>query len=103
MSKLGKILAKLGYKLKHITKKQMTELIEFYSNQEDGYEMVKGIIQDLNKNKELDYTPNTVIKSDFTISVLERLGFRWPKIDEKYIEKYIDYLEKIHFLRGDNK
>jgi len=103
MSKLDKILAKLGYKLKHITKKQMTELIEFYSNQEDGYEMVKGIIQDLNKNKELDYTPNTVIKSDFTISVLERLGFRWPKIDEKYIEKYIDYLEKIHFLRGDNK
>ena len=103
MSSLDKILSKLGYDLKHISKKQMTELIEFYSNQDNGYEMVKGIIQDLNRNKELDYTPNTVIKSDFTISILESLGFKWPEVDEEYITKYIDYLEKINFLRGDNK
>lgn len=103
MSKLDKILSKLGYKLKHITKKQMTELIEFYSNQDNGYEMVQGIIQDLNRDKELDYTPNTIIKSDFTIDVLKKLGFEWPEIDEEYITKYIDYLKKIDFLRGDNK
>ena len=103
MSKLDMILSKLGYKLEHISKKQMTELIEFYSSQDNGYEKVKGIIQDLNKNKELDYTPNTVIKSDFTISVLDSLGFIWPEVDEDYITKYIDYLQKIDFLRGDNK
>lgn len=103
MSKLDKILSKLGCKLKHITKKQMTELIEFYSNQDNGYEMVKGIIQDLNRNKELDYAPNTIIKSGFTIDVLEALGFKWPEIEEEYITKYIDYLRKIDFLRGDNK
>ena len=103
MSKLDKILSKLGYELKHITKKQMTELIEFYSNQDNGYEMVQGIIQDLNRDKELDYTPNTIIKSDFTIDVLKTIGFEWPEIDEEYITKYIDYLKKIDFLRGDNK
>jgi len=103
MSNLDKILSKLGYKLKHITKKQMTELIDFYSNQDNGYEMVQGIIQDVNRNKELDYTPNTVIKSDFTISVLDKIGFNWPEVDEEYITKYIEYLKKIDFLRGDNK
>ena len=27
---------KLGYELRHITKEQMTELIEFYSKQDNG-------------------------------------------------------------------
>ncbi len=103
MSELDRALNNLNYKLKHISKRQMTELIAFYSKEENGYEKVKGIIQDLNRNKELDYTPNTVIKSDFTIKVLELLGFEWPKIDEEYIIKYIKYLEKINFIKGDNK
>lgn len=102
MSELDTILSKFNYKLKHITKKQMTELIQFYSNQENGHERIKGIIQDLNKNRELDYTPNTVIKSDFTVGVLEQLTFKWPEINEEYITKYIEYLQKIHFLKGDN-
>ena len=51
----------------------MTELIEFYSRQDNGYEMVQGIIQDVNRNKEIEYTPNTVIKSDFTKKVLEEV------------------------------
>ena len=60
-------------------------------------------MQDVNRNKEIDYNPNTVIKSDFTKDVLSKLGFIWPEIDEEYITKYIEYLEKIGFLKGDNK
>ncbi|MBR6614206.1 MAG: amino acid adenylation domain-containing protein [Clostridia bacterium] len=103
MHRLDEILYKLGYELKHITKEQMTELIEFYSKQDNGYERIQGIVQDVNRNKEIDYNPNTVIKSDFTKDTLSKLGFEWPEIDEEYITKYIEYLEKIGFLKGDNK
>ena len=102
MSKLKNILKECGYNLKDISKKQMTELIDHYSRQEKGYEVVKGIIQDLTKNKELEYKPNTIIKSDFTINLLEELGFKWPIIDEEYILKYINYLKDIGFLKGEN-
>ena len=102
MRDLNKILKKCGYNLKKISKKQMTELIEHYTRQEKGYEIVKGIIQDLTKNKELEYKPNTIIKSNFTIELLEKLGFEWPVIDEEYILKYINYLKDIGFLKGEN-
>ena len=103
MIKLEEILGELGYKLKRISKKEMTNLIELYSSEDNGYQKVKGVIQDLNRNKELDYTPNTIIKSDFTIRILEHLAFHWPNVDEEYIIKYITYLQKINFLKGDNK
>ena len=103
MEDLDKIFKKLGINLRHISKQEMTELIDFYTNQEKGYEMVKGVIQDLNKNKELDYTPNTKIKSDFTIDVLAKLNFYWPLVNEEYITKYITYLDKINFFKGENK
>lgn len=96
-----KIFNEVGIHLKHITKEEMTELIDYYSNQENGSDKIKGIVQDINKNKELDYTPSTIIKSDFTIEILSKLGFKWPIIEKEYIKRYLEYLRKINFLKGE--
>ena len=90
----------LNINLKHITKREMTELIEEYSKRKEDFDKIKGIVLDVNKNKELEYVSNITIKSDFTIKVLKDLGFEWLNIDEKYIKMYLDYLFDIGFLKN---
>ena len=93
----------LDINLKHITKEEMTSIIEKYSKQKDGFDKIKGIVLDVNKNKELEYVSNIIVKSDFTIKVLEKLGFKWPKITKDYINKYLGYLFDIGFLTKERK
>lgn len=54
--------------------------------------IINGIINDLGPNKQLEYKSNIHIKSDFTKAFLYKFGFSWPKIDVKYLKKYIKYL-----------
>ena len=81
----------------------MTNLIETYSKQKDGFEKIKGIVLDVNKNKELEYVSNITVKSEFTIKTLEKLGFKWPVIDKEYITKYLNYLFDIGFLTKEEE
>ncbi len=99
MSEVDRIFKSIGINLRHITKNEMTKLINKYSNSDDGYEKIKGIILDINKNKEVDYNPNIKVLSDFTIEILEKLKFEWPEVKDEYIKKYINYLYDINFLK----
>ncbi|MBR5228016.1 MAG: amino acid adenylation domain-containing protein [Clostridia bacterium] len=103
MTFVDKVFNKMNINLKHITKKQMTELLEKYMSQEDGYQKIQGLILDINKNKEIEYKPNTIVKSDFTIEMLRKLNFEWLEITEDYIIRYMEYLYNIGFLKGDKK
>lgn len=98
MLKALEVFEKLGITLKRITKREMTSIIKELSSKEDGYNKVNGIILDINKNQEIEYKPNVIVKSNFTIELLEQMGFKWPHVDEEYIEKYMNYLFEIGFL-----
>ena len=54
---------------------------------------ISGIITDLNQDKLLNLINNIIPDSEFTQKYLLTLGFEWPKIDEKYIKKYIEYFK----------
>ncbi|MEG2348385.1 MAG: amino acid adenylation domain-containing protein [Clostridia bacterium] len=102
MEYVDNVFKKIGINLRHITKSDMTELIDMYSKENEGYKKIQGIILDINKNKELEYKPNTIVKSDFTIEILKELGFEWPEISDTYIIKYIEYLYEIgFFIKGE--
>ena len=101
MTFVDKVFNKMGINLKHITKRQMTELLEKYMSEEGGHEKIQGLILDINKNKEIEYKPNTIVKSDFTIEMLKKLNFEWLEITEEYIIRYMEYLYNIGFLKGD--
>lgn len=102
MKFVNKTFKEIGINLNTISKKEMTKIIEENMKNSEKNNKIKGIILDINKNKELDYKPNTIIKSDFTIKLLEKAGFKWPEITKKYISIYINYLYNIGFLkRGD--
>ena len=61
--------------------------------------IISGIINDFNKDKTLNYKSNIISNNDFTNTFLKAILFRWPKIDEKYIYKYIYYLRLIGYIQ----
>ena len=47
-------------------------------NNSDKNDFVKFLINDIDKDLHLSYKTNIIIKSDFTINYLDKLGFHWP-------------------------
>jgi len=64
----------------------------------DRKDILSGIIYDLDENKNLIYTSNVRLICNFTEKYLNKLGFKWKKIDKEYIIRYINYLRKINFI-----
>ncbi|MEG1989715.1 MAG: amino acid adenylation domain-containing protein [Clostridia bacterium] len=63
------------------------------------------IISDLKENKTLNYTTDVIIKEDITNNVLNSLGLKWPKIDDKYLELFIKNIyngKDIYKYENDN-
>ena len=94
-----KAFKSFGINLREITKEEMTKLIMDFSRDPEKANQINGIILDVNKNKEIEYKPNIIVKSDFTIKLLKSMGFEWPTIDEEYIHRYLNYLIQIGFLK----
>lgn len=66
-------------------------------------DILSGIIYDLDDNKNLIYTSNIRLNSDFTEKYLNKLRFKWKSIDKEYIIRYMNYFSKINFINGGNK
>ena len=66
-------------------------------------DILSGIIYDLDDNKNLIYTSNIRLNSDFTEKYLNKLGFKWKNIDKEYIIRYMKYFNNINFINGGNK
>lgn len=63
---------------------------------------LSGIINDFDENKKLSYTTKIKISNSITNKLLKKSAFKWPKIDQKYIKKYIAYLRSINYLNNNN-
>ena len=61
----------------------------------DKNDFVKFLINDIDKDLHLSYKTDIIIKSDFTINYLDKLGFHWPKIDKKYLNNFINLLKGV--------
>ena len=59
-------------------------------------DIVNAIINDLDKDLNLNYDSKIKINSSHSIHLLELYGFKWPKIDERYIENILK------LIKGEN-
>ena len=39
-----------------------------------------------------------LVKMDQTLDILNSLGFSWPECDKKYLERFISYLDEVHYF-----
>lgn len=57
-----------------------------------------GIINDFDKQEDINYTNKMQLSCNLTKLFLEKLHFTWPKIDEHYIRQYIQYFKQINLI-----
>ena len=93
------IIGKFGYHVCTLDKDVFADLIKKLSRYENNEKMLLGIINDFTDNDDLVYNYTIKQNNDITCKYLKHLGFRWPKIDEKYIEKIINYMKKVNFIK----
>ena len=91
-----KYMNEYGLDIKFINNKSFLEVIN--TTLQENKSILSGIINDFDDNKKLVYESNVSLNNTFTNSVLSKIGFNWPKIEKKYIFKYLDYLKNIGYL-----
>ena len=89
IGKFNEIINKEGFNIKGISDEKFKEKIkECMKNNES---VISGIITDLDKNGNISYLNNIVMKCDETKYILNKNGFVWNQIDKEYINKFWRY------------
>lgn len=99
-SRLIDLFNKYGIKINILNESEFGKKIQ--DTLIDNKSNLSGIINDFGKNKRLSYTSKIKISNNITNKFLKKLSFKWPRIDQKYIKKYISYLRSIGYLNKSN-
>ena len=84
ITELLKIIEPLKINLKAIKNENFKEIIRNILKDSNS-DKLNAIINDLDKDLNLNYDSNIKLDSKLTISLLKLYGFEWQKIDTKYI------------------
>ena len=96
---LKKIFDNLKINMSIVSADEFNKKLQEFSNNPETKNSISGIINDFDKDKKLSYYSNIKLQNDFTNKFLKGLFFKWPKIGEKYITKYIIYLKSIGYIK----
>ncbi len=93
------LLKLYNYIINVIPENDFKEKIKAIINDDSKNSILGNLINDFDKDLNLSYTTNIILKSELTKKFLKNLGFVWPQIDSNYVRKIISCIE---FLRkGD--
>jgi len=96
--KLLNILDSQGIHLNFVEDSEFNEIVKTLSMDEKTQNAVSGIITDFSRSKKIEYVTNIKMENSFTNKYLKKIIFQWPKINEKYISKYVAYLKSIKYI-----
>ena len=85
---LLKVMSQLGTDIQVIENDKFKEKIKEILNSNES-DILNTLINDLDKDLNLNYYSNISLNSKQTIKLLELYGFKWPKIDKRYIENIL--------------
>ncbi len=92
---LFSFLNKNSYNIKFVEENDFKNIIKALISDKKQDNSLNILINDLDKNLHLTYKTDIIIKSDFTINYLKEIGFKWPKIDKKYILNFLKNVKKV--------
>jgi len=93
-----KKLNSLNEPIREVTDDEFRNKINYALKDQNLKNEINGIITDLDESKLLNLINTVIPNCELTQNYLENIGFKWPIIDEKYIEKYIEYFKKIKYI-----
>ena len=95
---LVKKLNNFKINLKFVKDDEFNKKIQELSNDNEKKNIISGIVSDFSRDKKIKYVTNIKMDNSFTNKYLRKTLFRWPKINEKYIQKYVEYLKSIQYI-----
>jgi len=95
---IGQLIQKCGYDTNFINTDQFMEFL--YDNYEsyEYKEHITNILLNIYLLK-IFSDKNLKIASSKTVSILERLDFEWPSVNEKHIEELLTYCRNVKFIK----
>ena len=85
--------------VKIVSNKRFINKIDKLLTQNNSDKLLSGILRDFDKNRHLAYDSKIKVTSYFTINYLLKIGFIWPKIDQKYLKQFLDYYSDLGLLK----
>ena len=85
----------LNPKLNVLNENDFSKNIKKILNNKKQKNNLKILINDMDKDLHLMYKSNIIIKSYNTIKYLSKIGFIWPKINDKYMIRFLEVLRKV--------
>ena len=95
ISRYVKIFKRLKFNIEILPEKEFKDKINTILQNENTKNMLNNIINDFDENLHVDYTTDIKINSTFTIKYLRKLNFRWPRISNRYIIRFVNLLRKV--------
>ncbi len=90
------IFEKKYFKINEISTKEFNQLINSLLKSNNSSKYLSGLISDFDKEGNLNYVQKIQVVSEFSNSYLKKLNFMWPKIEELYIFKFLEYLKSLY-------
>ncbi len=84
----------MKFNINILNENQFKANIQEILNNEEDKSKIEYILNDLNKDLHLDYKHDIISKSNFTVKYLRKTFFKWPKISNKYLSRFIKLLKK---------
>lgn len=93
-----KYLNELNIKLDFVTDEKFSAKVNTFLKDSKLKNAISGIVTDLDSNKLFNLNANILLDCDFTNLYLQKVGFKWPKINKNYISKYIEYFRNLNYF-----
>ena len=99
ISEFLRLLKLYNYIIDVIPEEDFKTKIQNILNDDSRKQILNNLINDFDKDLNLSYTTNIILKSELTKKYLKNIGFTWPIIDSNYVQKLIDCIELLR--KGD--
>ena len=88
----------MNIKLDFVSDEAFSSKVKAFLKDSKLKDNISGIAADLDSNKLFKLNANILLDSKFTDLYLEKIGFKWPKINKNYITRYFEYFINIKFF-----
>ena len=91
VKKFSKIL-KQYKEIRFVNDDKFLNTIDTLIQKRNSHKIISGFIKDFNSNRKIIYRSNITANNDFSNAYLNMLNFKWPKINNTYLNNFIKYI-----------
>lgn len=95
VEKYIKIFKKMNININVLPEQDFQNVIKSILKDDDSKNLLNNLINDFDKDLHFHYNSDIMISSNFTINYLRKINFKWPKISDKYLIRFINLLKKV--------